>query len=132
MNLEKIIWEKFLDNVVNSPDKIAAIDGRTKNYITYKRLKDEAIAYGSKISDLNVNFLIIVGEPEIDQIPLILSCAYLNICFVPLNENQPLSNIESVISKLGPRILIACNHELDIFKGINKKIETPFKKLDLR
>lgn len=114
------VWDRFLSIAVSHGKKTAIIEPLSGNRITYEELKNSAVKHCELFSHYPIDAIAIIGEPDIDLIPLMLTCAIANKCFLPLNEDEPVSRFLNMFDQISLNILILSRHEIKKLSSISK------------
>lgn len=94
------IWSRFYQSVTAQSKKPAIIDALDGSSLTYGELNQAAITFQTLFEEFRIDAIAIIGEPDLDAIPLVLSCALVNKCFIPLSQDDPSSRIRQVLDQI--------------------------------
>jgi len=67
-----------------------------------------------------------IGEPDIDSLSLILACAFLNKCFIPISESENLENIQVILNRLPSNALVGCCQNISGLDLYNAEMPSKF------
>ena len=119
------LWDLFAKIALHKKDKLAIIDAITGYTLTYSELVEKSSDCANTLAKYDVSTVAFIGEPVIRTIPFILACAKLEICFVPLNENETETTLLDVLSQLPGPIMIISTKMLKDFQRFD--IPSKFK-----
>ena len=93
----KVVWTRFTEIVEKHSDKIAVFDAVTSGFLTYGELQNEALSYAAALKNCAEQTIVLIGEPDLNALPLFLACAASGRCFVPLSDQEPLGRLIEII-----------------------------------
>ena len=104
--MTSLLWQEFTSVVERNSGKAAIVDAVTDRKISYGDLAARARIFANDLSGWNHGTLAFIGEPELDELPLIMACAAADWCFVPISGFEPAARvIESLNCLPGPLVL---------------------------
>jgi acyl-CoA synthetase (AMP-forming)/AMP-acid ligase II len=104
------IWERFVEVAGREGDKLGIIDAATGQNITYQELLAQSKRFAKALEERDEGALAFWGEPSIAALPLVLACAAVGCCFVPLSDSEPAHRVLQTLSYLpGPLLLASAN-----------------------
>lgn len=121
----KINLIEYFEQTVNSfPNKLALIDEMSK--LTFIELKQNAQSIALNILERNtkINRPIAIYLPKSNEaITSFLAILYSGNCYAPLDTNNPISRIQSILEVLEPSCIITNNQFIGNLKECNTSIE---------
>ena len=114
------IWDRFSSEVISHGEKPAIIEIPSGKQITYNELKNSAVEFSDLLSEYQVGAVAIIGEPDLELTPLILTCALENKCFLPLNQDESRSRLLKTLDQLSLDVLILSRRKIKEFSSISK------------
>ncbi len=102
----KPIWEKFLKIVERNPKSTAIIESKTGEMVEFYELERQATRWKKLFEILNINFVVFLGQPKIEQAGVPLACAATAKCFVPLNSKASQSVLKDILDNIGQKSLV--------------------------
>ena len=113
------IWLQFTGIVEKFADKIAVKDAKTQDSLTYLGLHEKALLYVTALKNHDAKVVVMIGEPNLNALPLFLACAASELCFVPLSDGELTERLIGTIELLPSKsVLIASTDGLPQFEII--------------
>lgn len=112
MDNTTIIWQRFLEVVDSYPDKVAIVEASTDKSLNYRQLRDKSFQFSNALKNSSIPAVVMIGEPDIEGISLILACAFLNKCFIPISETETPDNIQAILSRLPTNAFVVSNKNI--------------------
>ena len=114
----KTLLSGFIENVGQSPDRIALIDGVAKKDITYKNLYDKAL----EIADLLIkngtkagDYIGVTLPRSCEQIYTIMGILFAGAVYVPIGIHQPRERRKRIYQQIGLRSLVTNTETMNKF-----------------
>ncbi len=112
-------WIHFLEqNAIAFKDKIAIIDQRSNRRISYHELNQIVNQWASLLQINGVqraDSVAFHSTNRLEHLTILLACSKLGAMFVPLNFRLSNNELEEVIKRLNPKLLIGIgNNHLDV------------------
>ena len=101
------IWNRFSDLAGHLDGKPAVVDAARGISLGYGALRDRAEALAGALAAREEPNVAFIGEPSVEALPLVLACARLGRCFVPLSDREPPERLRRTIAQLPGATLVA-------------------------
>lgn len=110
---DPVIWEEFDLIASRSPDKVAVIDALSARTISYAGLRDSALFYSGEIKKNNIEAVVFIGEPSLDQLGLLLGCAHARSTFIPISGDESDSHVIQICSDVPANGVLISNRNFE-------------------
>lgn len=105
----KKLYDGFLKNVKNHPEKVALIDSGSNNEVSYKELFQKSMALAQTLKDNGVkkgDYIGIILPRGLHQVVSILGILFAGAVYVPIGINQPNARKRKIYNQVGIDVLI--------------------------
>lgn len=113
---KKTLYDDFIMNTKNNPNKIAIIDAELEKKITYKELYDESIKLASKLVSVGVSendYVAITLPRGYKQIISILGILFTGAAYVPIGINQPKERRNKIYDQISIKYVVSDSQTFD-------------------
>jgi acyl-CoA synthetase (AMP-forming)/AMP-acid ligase II len=118
------LWDLFNEVSLVQGDKPAIIHSATGESLSYSKLRYKAVEFSEVLNLLPYKAIVIVGEPDLNLLPIILSAAQLGISCVPLSDSGHIETLTELIFMLPVDCLVLSTLNLPSLKE-EKRLRIP-------
>jgi len=118
------LWDLFNEVSLVQGDKPAIIQNATGESLSYSKLRCKAVEFSEVLNLLPYKAIVIVGEPDLNLLPIVLSAAQLGISCVPLSDSGPIEALKELIFMLPVDCLVLSTLNLPSLKE-EKRLRIP-------
>jgi acyl-CoA synthetase (AMP-forming)/AMP-acid ligase II len=111
-NASTPLWDLFNEISLGQGQKPAIIESASGDSLSYAELRHRAIEFSESLSSLPYKAIAIVGEPDLNLLPIFLSAAQLGISCVPLIDSGPNEMLQEVLCALPVNCLVFSHRKL--------------------
>jgi len=122
------LWNLFNEVSLGQGQKLAIIQSATGESLSYAALRSKAMEFSEALSVLPYKAVAIVGEPDLNLLPIFLSAAQLGVACVPLSDSGPNEVLADVLSALPVDCLVLSTRKVP---GLKEEQQFVRKGLDL-